>query len=575
MQKLNKILVLGISLFWATAAAVSPKDTLVIQNGNGIPTLDPGATYDLTSGGVVENIYETLVTYKGNSLRQLEPLLATKWAVSNGGKTFTFDLRKGVKFHNGDPFTCADAEYTFRRNLVTNNSNSSNWFLAESLLGTQDNAYTDKSITWARISNAVKCNAAGQLVLTLAKPEAAFLSKLAYAGQSIVNRKYAAGLGEWSGTESDWKAWIGKDLSESKLSQKPVGTGAYRMLTNTASSATFQAFDGYWGGKPSIKNVLRQVVAELATRQQALLKGDADVIGGGGRAVDEVQLKGKPGIAWIDGIADTTAGAIFMNQKVAAGGEIGSGKLDGKGIPANFFSDVNVRRGFNYAFNAQRYITDVFKGKATVRTMLLPDSFLGYDEKIPTYKYDPAQAKAALQKAWGGQVWQNGFTLTAYYAANNSDSQTALQILKQGVESLNPKFRINVEAKPWDELWSGSSRGEQALILLSWSPDYADPDNFMYTFYASDGYYAPRSNYRDSKTDAWLTAARTSPNISERLRYYSRVAERAYEQAAYITLPASTGYLVFSSRLGGISQTSSNLMSNSVLGVLWKDMTKK
>lgn len=210
MKNSNRSLLLGLALLLPVAGAVSPKDTLVIHSTSDIPTLDPGGTYDTTSGAVVENIYETLVTYRGNSLRTLEPLLATKWAVSNGGKTFTFDLRKGVKFQNGEAFTCADAEYTFRRNLITNNSNSGNWFLTESLLGTQDNAYNDKTITWNRISDAVKCNESGQLVVNLAKPEAAFLSKLAYVGQSIVSRRYSASLGEWSGNESDWKAWIVK-----------------------------------------------------------------------------------------------------------------------------------------------------------------------------------------------------------------------------------------------------------------------------------------------------------------------------------------------------------------------------
>jgi peptide/nickel transport system substrate-binding protein len=117
---MKKLALLSTLLLVGSAFAAAPQDTLVVQEANDIPTLDPTATYDTASGAVVENIYETLLTYKGASIRELEPLLATKWTISNGGKTYTFDLRKNVKFHSGNTMTCADAEYTFERNLVTN-----------------------------------------------------------------------------------------------------------------------------------------------------------------------------------------------------------------------------------------------------------------------------------------------------------------------------------------------------------------------------------------------------------------------------------------------------------------------
>lgn len=83
-----------VLLLWTSSAfAAAPKDTLVYQSSSDIPTLDPGVTYDTASGGVVENIYETLVSYSGASLSKLEPLLATKWTISNGGKTYTTCVR--------------------------------------------------------------------------------------------------------------------------------------------------------------------------------------------------------------------------------------------------------------------------------------------------------------------------------------------------------------------------------------------------------------------------------------------------------------------------------------------------
>lgn len=569
---MKKLALLG-ALLAGAAYAASPADTLVIQTAADVPTMDPGVTYDTASSELVDNMYDTLIGYKGASLTSLEPRLATKWTASNGGKTYTFDLRKGVKFHNGDTMTCADAEYSIRRNLVTNSAESGNWFISESLLGTQANANDDKSITWAKIANAVKCNAAGQLVFTLPKVDPAFLAKMAYSGQAILNKKYSVGLGEWSGTESDWKTWVGKDLTGSNLSKKPMGTGPYKLVRYDANTYLFTAFDGYWGKKPTIKNVIRQKVPEAAARQQALLRGDADIIDGNGRAVDEAQIKGKPGVTWVDGLPNTTASAIFMNQNIKATSLLGSGKLDGKGIPANFFSDVNVRRAFSYAFNYNQYITEVQKGQGKQRTMLLPDIFPGYDAKAKTYKYDAKQAEAYFKRAWGGNVWKNGFTLTANYRAGAAAQQTAMEILKKNVEALNPKFRINLQAKQWSDMLASSKKGEEAMMLMGWNPDYADPDNFITTFYSSEGYYSPRSNFKDATIDKLNAQARSTVNASQRAKLYSQIANRAYEQAPYILMPASVSYNFYSNRITGEGLTKTTF--NPMTSLEWKGLTKK
>lgn len=570
---MKKVALLSMLLV-GSAFAASPKDTLILQYSSDVPTLDPGVSYDTSSGEMIENMYETLLTYKGNSIKTLEPLLATKWTASNGGKTYTFDLRKNVKFHSGATMTCADAEYTFERNLVTNSADSGNWFLAEALLGTQSNANDDKIVTWAKIDKAVECNAKGQLVFKLPKVDPAFLTKLAYSGQSIVEKKYSAGIGEWSGTEKDWKTWVGKDLTGSNLSQKPNGTGAYRMVQKDANNVLMQAFPGYWGKAPAIKNVIRQKVPELAARQQAFLRGDADIIEGAGRAVDETQLKGKPGVAWVDNLPNTGSSVIFMNQNIKATNLLGSGKLDGKGIPTNFFKDANVRRAFSYAFNYQQYITDVQKGKGKQRTMALPDSFPGYDAKVKTYKFDKTKATAAFKQAWGGNVWKNGFTMTVNYRAGSAGAQTAMEILKRNVESINPKFKINIQPKQWSEMLSSSKKGEEAMVMIGWAPDYGDPDNFIYTFYASDGFYAPRSNFKDASVDKWVKQARSTTNSAERNRLYSLVGNRAYEQAPYILVPGGVNYMFLRDNLVGLSAKTYNPM-NAGIGVNWKELSKK
>ncbi|GAA0497125.1 ABC transporter substrate-binding protein [Deinococcus depolymerans] len=576
----NKTLgALALATLSLTLAACSKQggdtsSTLVIQESSDVPTLDPGTTYDTGSGQIVENLYETLVGYKGNSLTELEPVLATEWKANDAGTEYRFTLREGVKFHSGNDFGCKDAEYTLRRNLVTNTADSGNWFISESLLGTPSNANDDKSVTWQRITDAVKCD--GEvLVLKLPKTDPAFLAKLAYIGQGIVDSKHAIEIGEWDGTEATWKAAVGKDLMGSPLSGKPSGTGAYKLVGKDATSVSVTAFDGYWGEqKPSIKNVIVQKVPEQAARVQAFLKGDADFIEEGGRPIISAQLQGKPGVSVLDDLPNTTASGFSMNQNIAAGGALGSGKLDGQGIPANFFSDADVRRGFVAAFDVPTYIEQVQDGKGVARNFLLPDSFPGYDTNIDAATFDPELAKAAFQRAWGGQVWEKGFTVSISYRAGAKTQQTAMELLKKNIEALNPKFKVNIVAKEWSELIKATNAPKEAMILSAWAPDYADPDNFVTTFYASTGYYGPRLNAKDPELDRLITEARGTTDQARRDELYSQVAKRALDQAYYVIMPASPNVFTYRDNIKGISEETFNPMIAFWGGTYWKNLSK-
>lgn len=574
MKKLG--LITTLLLLGSAALAATPKDTLVIQESADIPTFDPAIAYDTASGEFIENIYEGLWTYKGASLRELEPVLASAMPkYTNSGKTLVVNLRKGVKFQSGNAFTCADVEYTYRRDLVTNNPASGNWYLAGGLLGTESNAKDDPSVTWAKISGAVKCDAQGNVVFTLPKPDPAFMAKLASSNMTIVDGKYAASIGEWNGTEATWKEWIGKDVTGGPLDKKPSGTGAYQVISRDANSVLLKAFAGYWGKKPAIQNVIWQKVPELAARQQAFLKGDADIIETGSRANVEQQLKGKPGVVVVDNLPNVYSTGIFMQQKITDPTVLGSGKLDGKGIPATFFSDVNVRRAMAYSFDYAGYIRDVQQGKGKQRTMLLPDSFPGYAPKVKTYTYDPVQATAYFKRAYSGNVWRNGFVINANYRAGAVASQTAMEILKKNVEALNPKFKINIAAKQWSTMLTDGKNGKEPMILQAWAPDYADADNFLYTFYSSKGYYFPNSSWKDASVDKWLDQARTIVDPAARNRLYAQVAQRAYEQSPYVLIPGGINLTVVRDNLKGATAANFNpMLSFSYTGTFWKELSK-
>jgi peptide/nickel transport system substrate-binding protein len=579
MNKTQKVLTsLGIVSGVAVTAAFAavPANTFFYMTSSDIPTLDPAQNYDTASAAIIENLYDTLLAYKGKSTTELEGILATDWKESGGGKTYTFNLRKGVKFHSGNDMTCADAEYSLRRNVVVNGPDSGNWFMADAFFQQPVPATDYKDVTWAKISKAISCNSAGQLVLNLVGRDPALLSKLAFSGQAIVDKKWAVGLGEWDGTEKTFKEWAGKDLTDSALNKKPSGTGPYQLVKRDPNQLVAKAFDGYWGPKPKIENIVISLVKEIAARLEALKKGDADAVDTGPRASVIPQLEGVKGVVINDGLPDNVSSGIMMNQKISNPEVLGSGKLDGQGIPANFFSDLSVRRGFAYSFGYDQYVKEVLQGKGTVRTMALPDTFMGYDPKVKAFAYNPELAKASFQKAWGGQVWKNGFTIKARYRAGSTGSQLAMEILKKNVEALNPKFKIELTAKPWSDFLKDSATGKEAMILIGWAPDYNDPDNFLYTFYYSTGYYSPRLNFKDASMDKLLDQARATTDTAKRKVFYSLVGRRAAELVPFVIMPRPINFNTYREELKGVKDNYNPMLGGSTLGVgtYWKDLSK-
>ncbi len=258
--------------------AQAPKDTYVYMTFGEIDTLDPEGSYDSASWTAIENIYETLYSYKGESITEYTPTLATDFTVSDDGKTYTFNLRQGVKFHSGNDFTCRDVEYSLERDLVMNDPESGIWFIAEALLGTASNANDDDSITWAMIDNAVTCLDDFTVQFNLPAVDPAFFGKMIASNASIVDSAWAIANGEWSGTEADWKEWVGVNPRDGFLHNNASGTGAYSLVNWDGTDLVAEAFPDYWGGEPAIKTVVYQSVDEEATRILALQNGDADRI---------------------------------------------------------------------------------------------------------------------------------------------------------------------------------------------------------------------------------------------------------------------------------------------------------
>lgn len=194
---------------------------------------------------------------------------------------------------------------------------------------------------------------------------------------------------------------------------------------------------------------------------------------------------------------------------------------------------------------------------------------LGYDPEVPTYSFDMTAAQEACQAAWDGQVWERGFELTIAYNTGSEDRQAVAEILKANLEFLNPKFRINVRNIAWPDYLDQRGQNLLPVSVVGWVPDYADPDNYIYTFYAEDGYYANQSSFSNAEITRLAEEARTTFDEARRVELYSQIGQLGYEAAPFVLLPQGVPFLVTRDNLQG---TYINPMYSG--SYLWKDLSK-
>ncbi len=583
-------LFLTLGIIGGLAFAQAPEDTFVLQTLPGGPvSLDPVRAYDSASGLVLQNVYETLYTYDGEAIDEFVPLLATDYTVSDDGMTYTFTLRENVPFHSGNTVSCKDVEYSYQYGFVNANPEGANVYLmGDALLGQHeadgsDPAAYQEAVSFETIDSAVECpdGPDGMMVqFNLQQAEPAFIAIQAYTAFSVIDSEYAIENGMWDGTEATWTEWIGRDVTQEFLDENPSGTGPYRLVESNDQQTILQRFDDYWGWADlapeaitAPQNAVFQYVEEQSSRILAIQQGDADAITINERSA-LVQLEGAPGVEILEDPAWSPASntIAFFNYNIDTSNneDVGCGEL-GCGIPSDFFADPDVRRGFAELFDQQAFIEQIYGGEGTVVTMGMPRSFFGYDPDISVRTLDLEQAEQYFREAFGGQLWDEGFEFTALYNEGNTVRQTALQIMAENLSFLNPNFRMNVRGLPWADYLARTGEKKAPMFALGWGADYADPKNFIDTFYSDTGFYSARTAINEPQMQTLINEANSTTDQDARAELYNQIGELHYELAPLIVIPEQTPFLVVRDDLEGVYY---NPMLSVAMQYLLKDISK-
>jgi peptide/nickel transport system substrate-binding protein len=228
---------------------------------------------------------------------------------------------------------------------------------------------------------------------------------------------------------------------------------------------------------------------------------------------------------------------------------IGSGALDGNGIPPNFFNDIHIRKAFNYCFDFQAMIQDALNNEGVQAQGPILQGMLGYREgEDPLYSYDPAMCEEEFKQSDldgdgipAGEdeddVWANGFYMQIAYNQGNDTRRLASEILKAGLEAVNPAFSVQVVALPWPVLLNNRRAAKLPVYVGGWLEDFHDPHNWVQPFLYSQGAYGRVINMTDDykqKYDALIIEAATLADQDARAEIYKDIQLQAQEDAVVI-----------------------------------------
>lgn len=450
------------------------------------------------------NVFDRLFEIKqvdGNA--ELVPSLVEDYTVSDDGLTYDFTLRSGVTFSDGTPLTANDVKFTFTRMLALPDSLQTGF--ADMISGA-DAVMSGESEDLAGITVTDDTH----FSITLSEPYAAFISMLATPSCSIMSEANVTAAGDS----------FGQDPAQT------IGSGPYIVSSwSRDSEIVLDANPNYWGEAPDVQKVIISIVPDVSTMSMMFQSGQIDIL-------DCSELSSA--------VVDSTYRTQYADQIVEAQNLATTYLIMNENIePLN---NVDVRKAIQMAIDRESILQSVYSGDGTIPDGIYPQGLIGYTEDNQGWlQYDPEGAKALLAEAG----YPDGFTMEI--AADNSASDSVLlviQIIQQNLADVGITLNItNYDEAAWLDL---RNSGEMPSFVATWTADFNDPDNFIYTFFGNAQNSKQRSiNYSNTAVMEEVAAARSITDEAERLAEYAALERQIVEtDAAWVPLLSTTHLFV-------------------------------
>lgn len=522
---------LGLTLTSCTGEAApppsSPEPTTATPASSAAPTatftfgtaaqplgLDPAMANDAESQRITRQILEGLVGVN-QTTGEPTPLLATEWTASPDGRSYTFSLRPGVKFHDGSPFNAEAVCTNFER-----------WFNFSQALRQQAPGSTFKGVfkehsDEAGLSVFKACTALSPLLVRIDLTErfTGFLQALTLPAFAISSpTALAAGRADVLSEKRGSQAL-------SAYATHPVGTGPYRFSAWDSTSVTLVSNKNYWGDRGQIGTIHFVAYDHPQRRLQALLDGridgyDAVTVGN----FDQLVKRGKQ-IIQRDPFSVMYLG---MNQEVPV------------------LEDLKVRQAIELAIDKDTLIRRFFIDNTAQASQFVPPKLSGFNNNAPALGYDPSKAKALLAEAgYKGQALK-------FYYPMNVDRPYLPTPEKVYAEISRQLTAVGLNIKPVPVDWADGylqkvqSPGDHALHLLGWNGSYSDADNFLAPLFGEKN---GEFGYQDPQVFSKIDRARGLPDGKERTEQYQTINAQIAQTVPAVPIAFPISALALSDRV--------------------------
>lgn len=443
--------------------------------------LDPHLTTATATRNMMENVYDTLVMVSAEG--RYIPALAESWETSADGLTWTFQIRRGVKFHNGRTMTAEDVAYSINRirDPSTKSPRAGDFAELESIAASGPNT----------------------AVIKLKRPFSPLLAKLSFSTNVIVPREVIQRDGD--------------------MNTNPTGTGPFRFVGYTPQQRLTLVRSGdYWerdaSGRrlPYLDRIEFVFLPDAVARATALRAGSVEWI----EYVPSSEVKAlraDPNIEVVGGLSANFR-SLYMNNTVAP------------------FNNVKVRQAIAYAIDKKEIVDTALFGVGGIvatGTAIPPGNFFAYT-RSPYNKVDVDRAKRLLAEAGHAQ----GFEADLYVTSTYDFLRTPAEIIQAQLAKIGIRLRIN--AADWSVYLPTMFQKRYALTILGTSGQ-SDPDDFLYGNFHSKG-GLNLVNYNDAQFDRLLEQGRATSNEAARKRLYEQAQTRLVETVPMVFIYHSTQY---------------------------------
>ncbi|HEY6430754.1 MAG TPA: ABC transporter substrate-binding protein [Acetobacteraceae bacterium] len=456
-----------------------------------------GTTFDATS----RQIFNRLVEFKRGTVDPV-PGLAASWDISADGLTYTFHLRHGVKFHTTPWFTptrdfdADDVLFSFNRQWKPEDP----WHSVS-----HSNFSYFNSMALPQLLKSISKADDYTVVFTLNRPEAPFISELGMDFASIQSAEFADKMMK-AGTPE-------------KFDHFPVGTGPFVFVNYQPDSVIrYAANPDYWNGRPKIDNLVFAITPDPSVRFAKLKANECQIIALPNPA-DLPAMKADPNLKVLSGPALNIGYWAFNTEKKP-------------------FDDARVRRAMAMAIDKKAILQSVYLGTGVNAVNLIPPNLWSYNSAVKDYPYDPAQAKKLLADAG----YPNGFSTDIWAMPVQRPYNPNAKRMAESIQADLAKIGVTarIVTYEWGEYLKRVQEGDHQTVLLGWSADIGDPDNFFYVLLSCEAAKAgSTTRWCNKDYDDLVTRAKQLTTREQRTPLYEQAQVIMKQESPLVTIAHS------------------------------------